>query len=193
MTPSEPTRGRPRNADIDVAILHAARAELATVGYEAMSLVSVAEAAGTTRQALYRRWRDKADLATAAIAAMSEAADRPDTDDPRADLVRELAAFRQGVTRQHGISLVGTMLQDSVDPDLQRLFRRRLVAPRRTRIRHILTRAQDLGHLADDADLDHATAAATGILYAQALSGTRIRRTWPERTAAFLWRACGGT
>lgn len=192
MTAKTPGPGRPRNSDIDDAVLAAARRQLATVGYEAMSLVAVADEAATTRQALYRRWPTKADLATAAIASMSEVDKRPDTDDPYADLVVELRAFRTGVTRRNGVSLVGTMLQESVDPDLLALFRQRVVAPRRARIRRILDRARDGGLLAADADLDSGTAAATGILYALVLSGTKISTAWPARTASFIWRACGG-
>ncbi len=173
-------------------MLDAARHQLATVGYEAMSLVAVADAAGTTRQALYRRWANKADLATAAIADLSELEQRPDTDDPFADLVDELTAFRHGVTRRNGVSLVGSMLQESADPDLVRLFRRRLVMPRRRRLRHILDRARTLGLVADDADLDYAAAAGTGVLYSLALAGTSIPAAWADRTAALLWRACGG-
>ena len=193
MTPPSPASpGRPRDAAIDESVLASARHHLATVGYEAMSLVAVATEAGTTRQALYRRWPNKADLATAAIASMSKLEERPDTDEPLADLEAELAAFRTGVTRRNGISLVGTMLQESVDPDLVRLFRQRLVTPRRKRIRHILDRARSMGLLADDADVDYASAAATGTLYSMALAGTSISKDWPRRTAALLWRGCGG-
>ncbi|MEM7339462.1 MAG: TetR/AcrR family transcriptional regulator [Actinomycetota bacterium] len=174
-------------------MLAVAREQLAGIGYEAMSLAAIAANAGTTRQALYRRWPTKADLATAAIASMSGHEDRPDSDDPLADLVAELAAFRRGVTRRNGVSLVGTMLQNSADPELVRLFRARLVAPRRTRITHILTRAQAMGKLAPDADIEFATAAATGVLYAQALSGSPARTRWADRAAALVWRACGGT
>lgn len=184
--------GRPRDASIDEAVLTAAREHLAVAGYEAMSLVAVAEAAGTTRQALYRRWPTKADLATAAVASLSELEQRPDTDDPFADLVVELKAFRRGVTRRNGISLVGTMLQDSADRDLVRLFRQRLVVPRRRRIRHILDRAASLGLVSADADLELASAAATGTLYSMALAGTTIGADWPQRTAVMIWRACGG-
>ena len=184
--------GRPRDAAIDRAVLEAARTHLATVGYEAMSLVAVAEDAGTTRQALYRRWANKADLATAAIASMSELERRPDTDDPFADLVAELKAFRRGVTRRNGVSLVGSMLQESAEPDLVRFFRKRLVLPRRRRLRDILDRARSLGLLADDADVEYAAAAGTGLLYALALAGNPIPAAWPARTAALLWRSCGG-
>lgn len=158
-----------------------------------MSVVAVAREAGTSRQALYRRWPTKADLATAAIAGLSRADDRPDTDDPYADLVSELRAFHVGVTRPNGISMVGSMLQDGTDAELRALYRERIVAPRRRRLRHILGRAAAAGLLATDADLDHAVAACTGIFYALHLTGRRIPRTWPERTAAFVWRGLGGT
>ncbi len=158
-----------------------------------MSVVAVAREAGTSRQALYRRWPTKADLATAAIAGLSRADDRPDTDDPYADLVTELRAFHVGVTRPNGISMVGSMLQDGTDAELRALYRERIVAPRRRRLRHILGRAAAAGLLATDADLDRAVAACTGIFYALHLTGRRIPRTWPERTAAFVWRGLGGT
>lgn len=192
--PSTPVApGRPRNPDIDAAVLEAARRELAGRGYDAMSLVTVAEAAGTTRQALYRRWPTKADLATAAIASMSEAANRPDTDDPFADLVAELRAFQRGVTRPNGVSMVGSMLQDSVDPELRELYRDRLVAPRRARFRHILRRAVAAGLFDADADVECAVASCTGPLYALCLAGARVPRDWAERVARFVWRGCGGS
>lgn len=190
---SQPAAGRPRDPDIDGAILDATRRHLATHGYDAMSLVAVADDAGTTRQALYRRWPTKADLATAAIASMSRAAERPDTHDPFNDLVAELTAFRDGVTRPNGIGMVGTMLQDAVDPELRNLYRQRIVTPRRQRIHHILQRAVDLELLRSEADLDYATAACTGTLYALHLAGIRLPKNWPERTARLIWQAAGAT
>lgn len=192
MTSARSSPGRPRDPGIDEAVLAAARHHLAAHGYDAMSLVAVAEDAGTTRQALYRRWPSKADLATAAIASMSRAAERPDTDDPYADLVAELQAFHAGVTRPNGISMVGSMLQDGADPTLRALYRDRIVRPRRARLRHILQRAVALGLADADADLDHAVAACTGTLYSLHLAGQPLPRTWPTRTAALVWRAVGG-
>ncbi|MFN8021043.1 MAG: TetR/AcrR family transcriptional regulator [Acidimicrobiales bacterium] len=190
-TPTSPV-GRPRDPDLDRAILEAARQHLAAHGYEAMSVLAVAEAAGTTRQALYRRFPSKADLATAAIAGMSRADERPDTGDPYADLVTELRAFHQGVTRPNGLGLVGAMLQDATEPELRSLFRERIVQPRRTRFESILRRGVATGQLAADADIDLAVAACSGTLYALALAGRPVP-DWPARTATHVWRACGGT
>jgi AcrR family transcriptional regulator len=187
------TVGRPRDTSIDEAVLRAAREQLAASGYDAMSVVAVAEAAGTTRQALYRRWPSKADLATAAIASLSTADERAESDDAYADLVAELTAFRDGVARPNGIGMVGAMLQDATDPELVALYRRRIVAPRRARLRRILERAVESGAAPDDADIDYAVAACTGVYYGLHLAGARIARNWPERTAALIWTSIGAS
>lgn len=174
-------------------MLETARRHLAVHGYDAMSVLAVAREAGTTRQAIYRRWPTKADLATAAIAGMSRASERPDTDDPFADLVAELTAFGNGVMRPGGVSMVGSMLQEATDDHLRRLYRERIVAPRRKRLAHILQRAVDLGLADADADVELAVAACTGTLYALHLAARPVTRDWPRRTAALAWRAIGGT
>lgn len=152
-------------------------------------MVAIAKAAGTTRQAIYRRWPSKADLATASIASLSTAHDRPATDDPRADLVLELSAFRDGIGRRNGIGMVGAMLQEATDPQLVELFRQRIVEPRRSRIRAILERAVADGHADPDADLDYATAACTGVYYGLHLADAGVGDEWPQRTADLIWAA----
>jgi AcrR family transcriptional regulator len=184
--------GRPRDGSIDGRVLAVTREQLATVGYDALSLSAVAAASGTTRAALYRRWSDKADLATAAIAALPDADPVPCTDDPFADLVAELERFRRGVGRPDGVSMVGTMLVSSTDPGLVARYRERVVAPRRRRLRSVLERARARGLLDADADLEVVVTMSTGSWYARALAGDRPPPRWAERTATLVWRACGG-
>ena len=186
-------RGRARDPSIDARVLEAAARQLAAYGYEAMSVAAVAEEAGTTRQALYRRWAGKAELGLAAIAAMADVATESDTADPFADLVAELADFQRGVSRPGRLSLVGTMLQDSVEADVRTRYQAQVIAPRRHRLRLILKRAQRLGLIDADADLDIAVTMCTGSWYAGALAGAPPPRDWPKRTAALIWRALGGT
>ena len=78
---SEPTVsiGRARDPSIDSRVLEAAARQLAAYGYEGMSVAAVAEEAGTTRQAVYRRWPSKAELGAAALAAFADLATRPET------------------------------------------------------------------------------------------------------------------
>jgi AcrR family transcriptional regulator len=174
-------------------VLEAAQRQLADHGYEGMSVSAVAEAARTTRQAVYRRWQSKADLATAAVAALAAAESPVETDDPYADLVAELTAFHRGVSRPNGISLIGAMLHGSTHEELRGLFRSRVVTPRRRRLRRILERARAAGLIAQDSDLSYAVAACTGTRYAQALAGSRVGADWPSRTARLVWTAVGGS
>src|SRR5262249_39630713 len=57
-----PGAGRPRDPRIDAAILRAAADLLVEIGYSNLTMAAVAERAGTTKTALYRRWSSKAEL-----------------------------------------------------------------------------------------------------------------------------------
>lgn len=185
-------RGRARDPDIDARVLAVANRHLSEHGYEAMSLTAVAHEAHTTRQALYRRWPTKANLAAAALHAAVDPGPVESCEDPLDDLVAELANFRRGVSRPGRLSLVGTMLQDSTAPEVLARYRAQVVAPRRSRIRAILERAQRLGLVDRDADLEVAVTLCTGSWYARALAESAPPRNWPTRTAALVWRAVGG-
>ena len=63
--------GRPRDQRASTAITEAALRQLNELGYAKVSMESVAGEAGVARATIYRRYRDKADLITAAIASNS--------------------------------------------------------------------------------------------------------------------------
>jgi AcrR family transcriptional regulator len=62
----ETTRGRPRTAGLDARILETTLQLLTEVGYEAMSIQSVATCAGVSKTTIYRRYAGKAVLVAAA-------------------------------------------------------------------------------------------------------------------------------
>ncbi|GLY65303.1 TetR/AcrR family transcriptional regulator [Amycolatopsis taiwanensis] len=185
--------GRARDTGIDRRILAAARRHLSAYGYERMSLAAVAEEAGTTRQALYRRWPGKAELAAAVVGTLAEDTPARTVDDPFAALVAELTDFARAVSRPGRMSLVGTMLQETTDPDVLAGYRARVIAPRRRRLREIFRAAQRIGLIDPDADLEVGVALCTGSWYARALATDRPPKNWPERAAKLAWRALGGT
>jgi AcrR family transcriptional regulator len=185
-------RGRAKDPGIDERLLAVANRHLSARGFDSMSLAAIAHEAGTTRQALYRRWPTKAILAAAAIRVSAELPSLPPSQGPFADLVAELTDFQRGVSRPGRLSLVGTMLQDGTDADLRADYQAHIVAPRRARIRTILQRAQQLELIDPDADLDVAITMCTGSWYARALAGTPPPPNWPNRIATLVWRAVGG-
>lgn len=192
LQPATRRPGRVRDPEIGARILAIARDQLSASGYDAMSLSAVAHAAGTTRQALYRRWATKADLAAAVVSDTVDTDEGTASDDPYEDLVAELENFQHGVSRPGRMSLVGTMLQDNTSPELRSAYQEQVIAPRRLRIRSYLLRAQQLGLIASSADLDIAVTLCTGSWYARALAGIEPPTDWPRRTATLVWRAVGG-
>ncbi|HYP45869.1 MAG TPA: TetR/AcrR family transcriptional regulator [Propionibacteriaceae bacterium] len=192
--------GRARDSSIDERVLEVAGRQLAEVGFEAMSMAGIARAAGTTRQAIYRRWPSKSQLATAVIGHLPQAGLAPRAPeqespfvDPFGDLVAELADFAAGVSGPGRLFLVGTMLQDTTDASVQERYRNEIVVPRNRRLREILEQAIALELIDADADLDVAVTLGTGSWYAGALAGDPAPPQWPVRAATLLWRSVGGT
>jgi AcrR family transcriptional regulator len=193
-TGTSPQRvGRPRDTDIDDVVLDQTLHQLARDGFTGLSLASIAAAAGTSRPAIYRRWPNKEALVVDAIARLA-AVDPPQlTGEPYADLVVELEHFRHCITVASSLPVAGLMLGDGVDHPLRERYRESVVAPRRTRILACLRAAIAAGELDASADLQIAATFLTGSWYAMALAGTTPPRDWAKRTAALVWRACGGT
>jgi Tetracyclin repressor-like, C-terminal domain len=109
-----------------------------------------------------------------------------------ADFGRRAGRFQRGVSRPGRLSLVSTMLQDGTAPEARIRYQAQSSAPRRRRIRAIPGRAQTLGLIDPDADLEVAVIMGTGSWYARTLAGDDPPLGWPARTAALVWRAVGG-
>ena len=186
------SKGRPRDQAIDGSVLDAALAELATKGYAGFSLTSVAEAAGTTRPAVYRRWPDKVALVVDAIASLAQEDPPRPTGRAFEDLVAELQHFRRCITEVSALPVAGIMLGDDVDPAVRRTYVDQVVVPRRTRLRAVLTAAVRAGELSPDADLEIAGSLMTGSWYALAVAGATVPDDWAVRVARLVWTACGG-
>lgn len=187
-----PTRGRPRDTAIDDGILAAALEELSSKGLAGLSLAAVAEAAGTTRPALYRRWSSKEALAVDAVARLAESELPVVTGEPFVDLVAELADFRLCIEKAGALPLAGAMLGEGVDPAVREAYVDRLVVPRRARIQGLLRDGIERGLLVKTADVELAGSMLTGSWYAYHVAGNRPPADWPERAARAAWQACGG-
>lgn len=90
--------GRPRDPRIDAAILRAAAELVVEVGYSNLSLAAVAERAGTTKTALYRRWPSKAELVHEAAFAVPPSAVTAPPGDVAGDLRAMMAGARDAFT-----------------------------------------------------------------------------------------------
>lgn len=180
--------GRPRDPAIDQAVLAVALKHMASIGYTRMTLDGVAAEAGVTKPAIYRRWSGKEDLATAALAQLRvEFAPTP-TGDAKADLIAVLEAFSTSLANSDGFTLAGSMLaEEKHRPEFMRLFRERVVLPRRRMLRDVLERARGEEKIRSDSDLDAVMNMLIGAFHARHLEGFAIEENWPRRLVETVW------
>jgi AcrR family transcriptional regulator len=186
--------GRPRNKDTEERILKAVLRQLAEVGYTRMSLDAVAAEAGASKPTMYRRWPSKADITTAALRTIQLAEPPAQTGASLGDLKATLRNFRNSLLRPNGMSLIGTVLaEEAHTPELLRLFRERIVAPRRAMLRAILDRAAARNELRPNADLDCAVNMLVGAFYARYLATSRVPPSYPDELAEIVWNGIAST
>lgn len=118
------TAGRPRDDGIDDAVIAAVGDLLVDVGYARVTVAMVAAAAGTTKTAIYRRWRGKSELVHAATFGRFAQRSAPigtgdgtlaDEIDVMIEQAREV--FDNPVTRA---ALPGLIADMAADPELHR-------------------------------------------------------------------------
>jgi AcrR family transcriptional regulator len=195
-----PIRGRPRDERVTRAIIETALRQLMAEGYARLTMESVASEAGVSRATIYRRFKDKADLVTAAIADHANAGPAPAgwggpgtpgrADDPRAHLERFLLDFDDRFNRSC-IEVLGGLLADREDPTALALHRERVIEPRRAYARALLEQARDAGELDPDADLDLALDMLVGVVIARAVAGRDPEPGWAQRALDLVWRGAG--
>ena len=101
-------RGRPRDAGRDVAILDTARELLIEVGYDHLSIESVAGRAGVGKATIYRRYPDKATLVAAAVEHRTPWSAPPATGDLHAVLLARARWLAQEIGEQN-IGVLGAL------------------------------------------------------------------------------------
>ncbi len=183
------TPGRPRSAAADRSILDAALRLLLTEGYAGLSLEGVAAAAGVGKTTIYRRYRDKRELAAAAVSGFVEdVAPALDSGDARADLLA-LTMRMYGILAGMGFfQMMGTLLaEERRNPELLERFRERVIHPNRARIRTILEHARRRGELRPDADLEITVDILAGALIARHLTSPEPSSAWMETLIDQVW------
>ena len=143
---------RPRDPEIDAAVLGATVDALAESGYAGLRLDDVARRAGTTKPAIYRRWRNRQRLVLAALASRLGTAEAPDTGCTLCDLDECLKLFLAAFRRMPP-DVIGPLFADCAgDPELRAAFMTTLFEPPRAAVKETLDRAHARGDLRDEID-----------------------------------------
>jgi AcrR family transcriptional regulator len=183
--------GRPRDARADRAILQAALELIAEHGAYEFRTEDVAARAGVGKGAIYRRYRSKDELVTAAIAALvNEQIVVPDTGSTRDDLLllmREaVALYRRPLARRLMPNLIGAIAQK---PELANAVRDGFLAPRREALSEVLRRGVERGDLHPDLDIELALDVLGGPLFYRLLvTGGRLDQELADGVADLILR-----
>lgn len=159
--------GRPRDPRADRAILEVTLDLIADVGVHEFRTEDVAALAGVGKGAIYRRYRSKDELVTAAVSALvSEEIAVPDSGSIRADLVvlmqEAVELYRGSRAGRLMRNLVGAIAQN---PQLARSVRDGFLAGRRGALTEVLRRGVERGDLRPDLDVDLALDVLGGPLF----------------------------
>ena len=150
----EARAGRPRDRQIDVALLRATLAALDEFGYGGLTLEEVARRAGTTKPAIYRRWPSRQRLVLSALGQRLGEARAPDTGCTLCDLDECLKVFVAAFRRMPP-DVIGPLFADCAgDRELRDAFMSTLFDPPRAAVMQSLERARARGDLREDVDLE---------------------------------------
>jgi AcrR family transcriptional regulator len=146
--------GRPRDPQIDAAVLEATLAVLGESGYGRLTLEAVARRAATTKPAIYRRWRSRQRLVLAALAVRLGDMRAPDTGCTLCDLDECLRLFVAAFRRMPPDVIDPLFADCAGDRELRAAFMSTLFDPPREAVKATLDRASARGDLRDEVDLD---------------------------------------
>jgi len=174
------------------AILDATRQLLADDGdVGSLTVEAVAARSGVAKTTIYRRWRDKWELALDAV--MIDMLPRYDDPVDVGDTRRELLTFVNSVVEIPVAPKFGTAMQHLVsqiatDPDLARVYRERVVQPRLTQLTPVIQRGIARGDLRSDTEIRLVHELLVGpIFYRLLFSGAPLdRRLGPRLVDAIL-------
>jgi AcrR family transcriptional regulator len=167
-------------------ILETTHRLLRELGYDRLTMDAVAREAGVARTTVYRRYRDKVDLVSAAIETLRAPVKRSASGDTRTDLIAHLESVR----RNYGISLAGTLLmEEPYNPGLLELFRERMVMPQRQIVAETIREGVERGQIRPDLDVERVLDLLLGAFFAAVFAGGRPGPAWPEATVDALWPA----
>lgn len=159
-----------RGPRVRAAVLGAALAELAEIGYAALTVEGVARRAGVHKTTVYRRWRDRDSLVLDAIIdQVAIDVPVPDTRAVETDLREHARSLIRWLTSPTGAAIVAAAFSDAARaPEIAGL-KRRFFEDRFRRMEPVVTRAIARGELPRGTDPSQLVRAVIAPIYLRLL------------------------
>lgn len=186
-----PTGGRPRSPDADRAIMDATARVLKEEGYAGMSIERIAAEAGVGKATIYRRYRNRQELAAAAAVhlASHKPFSAPGDMDARTALQHALEHISRAAGSVEVLSMLGMLLAERPQaPAHLRLFCQHVFSPHKAAVVSILNRGVIEGTVREDAGVEVVAEALIGAFLAREISGLPPTPEWAESVVEMFWR-----
>jgi AcrR family transcriptional regulator len=145
--------GRPRSNKSHQAMLQAALALIAEVGFERMSIEAIATRAGVGKTTIYRRYSDKAELVADAIESIREEVAIPDTGNLKSDIDMLIENAAQISLNPLGRQTVAMIISSaSSTPEFAQIYWTKYLQPRRVAFDMVIERAKSRNEVPQDLD-----------------------------------------
>lgn len=181
-------RGRPRNTEIDSAIVSATLELLAERGYAELTIGAVATRAGVGRPTVYARFPDKNALVVHSLVQTVPQLRNPDTGNALRDLTELATEFATQLVRSPiGRTVLAVHAEAGRHPELADLLRTHYWHPREQLVHELIHRGQQQGSIRADITPEHIQDLVYGpLLYHWLILGEPDRHTMETLLTASL-------
>src|SRR5689334_12559922 len=154
-------------------------------GVRTLTVEAVAARSGVAKTTIYRRWRDKWELALDAVMIdmLPRFANPIDVGDTRKELLTVInSVVKMLATPPYGQAMQALVSQIATDPDLARVYREQVVEPRQAGLAPVVKRGIARGDLRPDTDVRLIHELLVGpIFYRLLFSGAALDRNLGRR------------
>jgi len=127
---------------------------LAEIGYDRLTIDSVAARARASKTTIYRRWSGKAELVVDALNCLKGSPPVPDTGTLRGDLEAMAHGATSTDNRFDAQLMIGLITALARDAELRQVFRDRFIDSKMASLKQMFERAVVRGEVAEDRNLD---------------------------------------
>ena len=186
-------RGRPLDTQRDEVIHSSTLTLLGEYGYDALSVERVAKHAGVSKATIYRRYPNKMELVLASLDHNIFGLPMPDTGSGRGDLQQMASMIRSLGLNDQTRCMFGTMMMArGRHPELAKAMHNRIVGPRRSRARGVLSRAVERGELPSETPLELMMDMIFGAMLLRLARGEQVSEAAAMDLVDAAWQGMGG-
>ncbi len=179
-----------RRGEVDAKILKTARDILDSEGLSALTVERVAAESGVAKTTIYRRFKHRLDLATAAVAELPTQPEKnPAGATDLKDWIRRVIEAFDTSMRTRGAEVIGAGLMYRHDEEFFELFQQRLIVGRGQAARPRLEAAVESGEIRGDTDVATMYNLITGSVIAAHLGGSADDPKWIDQAVELVWTA----